>query len=175
MVARLRGAADIAIYALAVAVTLSLLGIVVAEAFLRNLGDVSWARGWGGSLPWAQELSQYLMVWLGFLGWIIATRRRSHIRIGVFIDLLRPEIRRGIEVLIQLAIVVFAAMLIWQGYKLIMRNIDIGSTSLPLPNAVLYVMLPVLGAVMLLQAAAEIGEAVAGRAAPVQSREGQAS
>jgi TRAP-type C4-dicarboxylate transport system permease small subunit len=175
MIARLRRAADLAIYALAVVVTLCLLGIVVAEAFLRNLGGVSWARGWGGSLPWAQELSQYLMVWLGFIGWMIATRRRSHIRVGIFIDRLGPGIRRAIEVLIQLAVGVFAVMLIWQGHKLITRNIDIGSTSLPLPNAVLYVMLPVLGIVMLLQAAAEIAEAVTGRRASAEAREGGAS
>ena len=162
----LRRLADGAIAIAAVIVTLALLGIVAAEALLRNFNQ---------SQSWSQELAQYLLVWLGFLGWIIASRRRSHIRITVLIDRLPGRARRCAEIAIQLAIIVLAAVLFWKGLVLIERNLDVGSASLPLPTAIQYVMLPVLGVVLVAQALVEIAIALRGDVAAPSSREGQAT
>ena len=37
-------------------------------------------------LAWSDELSTYLLVWVGFVGWIIAGNRGSHIRVRVLLD-----------------------------------------------------------------------------------------
>ncbi|MEQ1615774.1 MAG: TRAP transporter small permease [Hyphomicrobiaceae bacterium] len=150
---------------MAVLVTLAMLSVVVLGVVFRVANS---------PLVWSDELAQYLLVWLGFLGWMIATRRRNHIRITVIIDKLPDGLRRVLEIVLQLAIVGFAFILIWQARSLIARNIDIEAVTLPFPSAALYVLLPVLGLTMILQAIAEIAEVVRGTDRRVLDQGGQA-
>ena len=55
----------------------------------------------GEPLAWSDELAQYLLVWTSFTGWIIASRRRSHIRIGLIVDRLKGPLRRIAEIVSQ--------------------------------------------------------------------------
>lgn len=112
-------------------------------------------------LVWTDELAQYLLVWLGFLGWIIGARRRSHIRITTFIDRLPRVGRIAFEIVAQLAIVALAAIMIWHAGPLIRRNIDVEAVTLPFPAAMLYILLPLTGIVILAQALLEIRRALA--------------
>lgn len=141
----------------AVVVALTMLAVVVASVAFRALGN---------PLAWSDELAQYLLVWLGLIGWMIASRRRSHIRIVVLLDRLPEVARRFAEVAIRLAIIAFAAVLLWQSRGLIVRNIDIEAVTLPFPSALLYVLLPLLALVLIVQATAEIVEQWAPAAPP---------
>ena len=125
-------------------------------------------RAANSPLVWTDELAQYLLVWLGFVGWIIASRRQSHIRITMLLDRLPLYLRRSFEIVIQLAIILFAAILIWQAGPLIKRNIDVETVTLPFPSAMLYVLLPVLGLTLVIQAALEIRAVVRGVGSPRQ-------
>lgn len=138
----------------AVVLLLTLLVTVVLGVLFRQLNS---------PLAWTDELAQYLLVWTGFTGWIIAARRRTHIRITVFADLLKGVPRRVLEVLIQLCVIVFSAVLIRYSFALIERNWDVESISVPFPAAALYIVMPVAGLALILQALAEIAEALAGR------------
>jgi TRAP-type transport system small permease protein len=149
-----RRIADRALEIAAVVLMLAMLGVVVAGVVFRAAGS---------PLVWTDELGQYILVWLGFIGWIIATRRRNHIRITVFLDKLPDTARRAAEVIIQLAIIGFAAVLIWQSRGLIQRNIDVEAVTLPFPSALLYALLPILGLALIVEAASEIRATVTGR------------
>jgi TRAP-type transport system small permease protein len=140
----------------AVALLLALLASVVTGVVSRQLNR---------PVPWSDELAQYLLVWTGFVGWMIAARRRSHIRIDVFIDRLPRAARLAMEVLIQLAVIVLALSLVWWGWPLVPRNWDIEWVSLPLSSALLYVPIPFAAAVLIGQALAAIRLALAGRLA----------
>jgi TRAP-type transport system small permease protein len=153
MLIHLRRTADRLIEAMAVLVMLAMLSVVVLGVVFRAANN---------PLVWSDELAQYLLVWLGFLGWMIATRRRSHIRIMVFIDALPDLLRRAVEIVLQLAIIAFAIVLMWQARSLIARNIDIEAVTLPFPSAMLYALLPVLGLTLMAQAVAEIVDVVHG-------------
>jgi TRAP-type C4-dicarboxylate transport system permease small subunit len=138
------------------AVTL-LLALLVAVL----LGVLS--RQLNAPLAWTDELAQYQLVWTGFVGWIIAARRRSHIRITVFADMLPDGAGRVLEIVTQIAIIVFAAVLIRYSFGLIERNWDVESIALPVSSAALYVVMPVAGLALILQAVAEIADVLAGR------------
>jgi TRAP-type transport system small permease protein len=140
----------------AVALLFALLASVVTGVVSRQLNR---------AVPWSDELAQYLLVWTGFVGWMIAARRRSHIRIDVFINRLPRALRLGMEVLIQIAVITLALSLIWWGWGLIPRNWDIEWVSLPLSSALLYVPIPLAAAVVIGQALAEIRLALDGRLA----------
>ncbi|MBL8671604.1 MAG: TRAP transporter small permease [Alphaproteobacteria bacterium] len=115
-------------------------------------------------VAWSDETAQYLLVWTGFVGWMIAARRRSHIRINVFVDLLPAGARVAAEVAIQASVIVLAAALLRFGWPLIGRNWDVEWVSLPLPSGLLYLPMPFAAAVLVGQALLEIGQALRGRA-----------
>ena len=78
----------------AVALLLGLLASVMTGVVSRQIGR---------PVPWSDEMAQYLLVWTGIIGWMIAARRGNHIRINVFIDLLPRGLRLLVEIAIQLA------------------------------------------------------------------------
>lgn len=161
----LRRTADRLIEAAAVVVALAMLTVVVLGVAFRAAGN---------PLVWSDELAQYLLVWLGMLGWMLASRRRNHIRITVLLDRMPDLVRRAAEVVVQLAIMVFAAILMWQARALIARNIDIEAVTLPFPSALLYVLLPALALVLIVQAVAEILGVLRGGERTALDRGGQA-
>jgi TRAP-type transport system small permease protein len=149
----LRRVSDGALRAAAFLLLMSLLGCVVAGVVSRQLG---------APVPWTDEAAQYLLVWTGFVGWILAARRRSHIRIDVFVDVLPDAPRRAVEVVIQLGVVGLALAMMWYGPVLIERNLDVTWISVPLSAAILYIPVPIAGAAVLIQACAQIVEAIKG-------------
>ena len=81
--------ADRLVYWAAVVLLLTLLAVVVLGVFFRQINQ---------PLAWSDELAQYLLVWTGFVGWIIAARRRSHIRIMVFAEKLPRPVQAAMHV-----------------------------------------------------------------------------
>ena len=138
---------------------LALLASVVIGVVMRQIGQ---------PVGWSDELAQYLLVWTGFIGWMIAARRRNHIRITVFLDRLPGMARVIAEIIIQLALIGFALALLRYGVPLIGRNWDIEWVSLPLPSGLLYLPVPFAALVLIGQAILAIVEAVRGdlQAAP---------
>jgi TRAP-type transport system small permease protein len=114
------------------------------------------ARGINRPLSFTDELSGVLMVWLACLGWIIATRRRAHIRIRVVLDKLGDRPYRAVEVTLQLAVALFGAVVAWRALHLIETNWDIEAVTLPLSMAWLFAPLVPAGLVAALQALADL-------------------
>ena len=153
MIETLRRAADTGTRAAAFRVLMALLACVVAGVVSRQLG---------APIPWTDEAAQYLLVWTGFTGWILAARKRAHIRIDVFVDRLPEGPRRAAEIAIQLFVMALAVAMLLYGPVLIERNLDVSWISVPLSAALLYIPVPIAAAAVLAQAAAQILEAVRG-------------
>jgi TRAP-type C4-dicarboxylate transport system permease small subunit len=139
-----------------------LLHIVAATLVVVLLGTVTAGvvfRGINQPLSWTDEISGFLMVWLACLGWMIATRRGSHIRIRLLQDRLPASAWRGSEVAIQLAVAVIGAVVAWKSIHLIQVNADIEAVSLPISTAWMYAPLLPAGLLTLVQALCDIGTA----------------
>ncbi|MEJ1159921.1 TRAP transporter small permease [Prosthecomicrobium sp. N25] len=147
-------AVDRLVEALAVVLLLSLLAAVVLGVIFRQLGD---------PLAWSDEMAQYLLVWTGFVGWVIATRRRSHIRIDALASRLPGAAQKGLEALVQAAVAALGLGLAVHAVRLIERNWDVEAVSLPVPTGLLYLPLPFVGAVVALQALFELSAVLRGR------------
>jgi len=129
-----------------------------------TLGVVT--RGLGAPLIWTDELSRFLMVWLAVFGWIVASRRRIHVRIRFFQDLLPERAHGAAEVAIQSALTLFGGLVVVCGVGLIGRNYDLEATSLPISMAWMYVPLVLAGAITALQGASEVTETLGRMRAP---------
>jgi TRAP-type C4-dicarboxylate transport system permease small subunit len=157
MIASFRRLADRMTEAAAVVVLIALLGSVVMGVVSRALNN---------PVVWSDELARFLMVWLALLGWILALRRRSHIRITVLLGLMPSGVRRAVEIAIQAAVLVFGALLLRDSFVLVERNLDIEAVSMPIPSAVIYVPVVFAGLATALQALGEIAELATRRNMP---------
>src|SRR5713101_4658229 len=94
MLHALAGAFDKVATFVCCALVIALLGCVSLGALTRGLGE---------PLIWTDELSRFLMVWLAVFGWIVASRKRIHVRIRFFQDRLPPRAHKATELAIQAA------------------------------------------------------------------------
>ncbi len=121
-----------------------------------SLGVVT--RAIGDPLIWTDEVARFLMIWLAVLGWLLASRKRIHIRIRFFTDCLPAAWRPPIELILQSAIALFGALTVWYGSDLVMRNLDVEATTVPISMSFVYLPILLAG---LATAAQALGEACA--------------
>ena len=100
---------------------------------------------------WAEEMAVFSMIWLVFLGSVIAESRNDHTRITFFVNLLPGGLRRYVNSFSD-----FLAILTVKSGDVIaiaMKNI---STGVRIPMGVVYLSLPVGGILMSLYFLADI-------------------
>jgi TRAP-type C4-dicarboxylate transport system permease small subunit len=132
--------------------------LVVALLGCVALGVVT--RAWGAPLIWTDEGSRFLMVWLAVFGWILASRKRIHVRIRYFQGLLPRRVHRIVELAFQAALTAFGVLIAVYSVALVRRNVDLEATSLPISIAWMYVPMVLAGIVTAAQAAAEFVQAL---------------
>ena len=129
------------------ALVVALLAVVSLGALTRSVGE---------PLIWTDELSRFLMVWLAVFGWIVATRKRIHVRIRFFQDRLPARAHQATELVIQFAMTLFGVVVTVYSVGLIGKNHDLDATSLPITMAWMYAPMVLGGAITALQGAAEV-------------------
>ena len=140
---------DRAVGAIACFILLALLVCVTLGVATRAIGD---------PLIWTDEISRFLMIWLAVFGWILAARRRSHVRIRFFQDLLPKQAWKVAEIAIQLALLIFGLGIMFYSVGLVIRNLDLEATTVPISFAWMYAPMILAGAVTAAQALSEIVE-----------------
>ena len=138
---------DALLKVLAGALVVVLLGTVIAGVFFRAINH---------PLAWTDEISGFLMVWLACLGWMIATRNGSHIRIRLLQNRLPAGAWRASEVSIQFAVATIGAVVALKSIHLVQANADIEAVSLPISTAWMYAPLLPAGALTAVQAMCDL-------------------
>ncbi|WP_406856794.1 TRAP transporter small permease [Alsobacter sp. KACC 23698] len=146
MLQRLPGLIDRALALASMAVVALLLICVLLGVFTRAAGE---------PLIWTDEVARLLMVWLACLGWTLASRRRSHIRVRYFLDKLPLSWQPQAERVMQAAIVLFGVLTTWYAADLVERNWEIEATSLAFSISWMYVPLVLAGVATAAQGVAE--------------------
>ena len=137
---------DRGIEALACAILIALLSCVTLGVITRALDD---------PLIWTDEISRFLMVWLAVFGWILASRRRTHVRIRFFQELLPRRAWKAAEFVIQLALLAFGIGMAIYGVGLTVRNLDLEATTVPISFAWMYAPMVLAGVITVGQALSE--------------------
>lgn len=105
---------------------------------------------------WAEEMAVFSMIWLVFLGSVIAESRSDHTRITFFVNLLPPKLTAYVNSISDLLCIIFLAVLTIKSNGVIsiaMKNI---STGVRIPMGIVYLSLPVGGILMILYFFADI-------------------
>ena len=143
--------------------------LVIALLSVVTLGVIT--RAAGNPLIWTDELSRFLMVWIAVFGWVLASRKRLHVRIRYFQDRLPPRAHRSVELAIQLALSLFGILVTWYSVVLVAKNHDLEATSLPISMAWMYVPMVLAGAVTAVQGATEVMQTLQPRRAAAIARD----
>ena len=98
-------------------------------------------------LVWSEELSRCIFIWVSLLGWVLATRSGSHIRITFFQERLPLPARKALDILFRLCEIGFLAVLVWLGWEMASRTWSRGAVTLPfITQGMIYAAMPVSAA-----------------------------
>lgn len=102
-----------------------------------------------------EELARFLLIWVGLLGAAYAAGKNQHLAIDLLPTHLSGRRKAALQVVIELAILVFAvAIMLYGGTKLVLLQLKLGQTSAALGVKLghVYLAIPISGAVMTLYA-----------------------
>jgi TRAP-type C4-dicarboxylate transport system permease small subunit len=94
------------------------------------------------SIIWAEEISQYLMVWVAFLGAGLALREGRHVAIEMLQDRMPSRVKRMTRLIVALLLIVFMGILVVLGFQFVhfawdqetpVLNISLGIPYLAVP------------------------------------------
>ncbi len=127
--------------ALLVAMSVVVFGNVVSRYFLSTT--------WG----WYEEVSRFLLIWIVFIGAVIAMIRSDHLGIDLLPLLLSPRVCRVIVVVAD-AVVLVALVIMFQGaWDMAIDSLASGwvASSVPIPYGWVYMIGPVSAVLMFIQ------------------------
>ena len=132
--------------------------VIVGQVFLRYVMR--------SPTSWSEELALLLLIWYGLISVGIVVGTHGHIAIMTIRDRFPPPIRLAIDVLAQVLILVFASVMLWRAFDLIALSGRQMMPALGISRAWIYYPVLVGGALMVLNALANI---VLGRLAPADT------
>ena len=126
---------------LSLALLVAVLGAQIVFRYILGIG-----------LSWSEEVSRFAFVWFVYISASLAAQRGSHIRVTLFARLL-PLNDRLIFLIADAIWVIFNAFVVIAGILLIQRTIayPVYSTSLFLPLAYIYTVIPIAHALMIVR------------------------
>jgi TRAP-type C4-dicarboxylate transport system permease small subunit len=96
----------------------------------------------GVSIIWAEEVSQYLMIWIAYLGAGLALREGRHVALEMLHDRLSAALSRKVRMVVGSLILAFLGMVTVLGFQFVVfvwqqetpvLNISLGIPSLAIP------------------------------------------
>jgi TRAP-type C4-dicarboxylate transport system permease small subunit len=105
----------------------------------------------GDPSGWTEELARFLLIWIGLFGGAFAYQRRLHLGLDLLAERLQGNARRWHARFVDLCVLIFAvAILIGGGLSLVTltHELEQFSPALGLPMAIVYLSLPLSGALM---------------------------
>jgi TRAP-type C4-dicarboxylate transport system permease small subunit len=118
-------------------------GMVLVQVVLRYI--------FRSPLPWVEEVSVFLMIWMTFVGAGVAIRARAHIAMTLLLDRLPARITRPLYAFSCLVILTFLLILIRQGWFLVLAAEGQRSAALGIPMAWPYFTMPLGACFMVIQ------------------------
>ncbi|RJF96620.1 TRAP transporter small permease [Noviherbaspirillum cavernae] len=119
--------------------------IVFANVVMRYVTDAS--------IPWSEEVSRHMMIWLTFLGSGLVLRSGGHIAIDNLQDALAPRYARVLRGIVLLLMVAFLSLLLYFGCIYVSRTMVQTTAATEIPFGYIYLAMPLGCALMLVHLA----------------------
>ena len=101
------------------------------------------------SLIWVEELTRYLMVWVGFLGGGVVLRLGAHIAVDALQDLLPARVARALRAGIVVVLAITFAAMTWLGIRYAAFAWDQETPVMNWSTGAIYLAIPIGSALLL--------------------------
>lgn len=129
-------------------ITLYLCSLLVLVMFVVVLLQI-FSRVLGHSLAWTEELSRFLLIWIGLPAASVALKHGGHAGMEFIVGLFSPKVRAVINIICALILLVFLGYFAKYGWEAAMRAGAIRSTALEVKMIYPRLAVPV-GAVLMI-------------------------
>lgn len=141
-------------------ISLLLLAVIILSSFLQ----VFTRYVMGSAVTGTEELGRYCFIWMSMLGGSVCVGKCLHPSISILTDALSPELKRRADLLLNLLIIVMAAVLVVKGAAMVGVTTRQLSSVLRIPMSYVYLGVPLGGAGMAYHALIHVIEALTPRA-----------
>lgn len=113
-----------------------MIGLSVLQIILRNVFQSGFTDG--------ESLARILVLWVGMLGAVVASRERKHISIDILSRYVNEKPRQYVEVLVDVFVVFICSLLATHSMRMLMVDYEANTTAFAnIPTWVLGSILPV--------------------------------
>lgn len=116
--------------------------LLLSFIFLLIIVQVVMRYVFNSPLVWSEELARYTMVWLAFIGSVIAMRNGEHIDITVVVNALPVRIKHHVIIISKVISTIFLVMLIYLGFQMVILNSSQTSPANNIPMGLVYLCIP---------------------------------
>ncbi|MFA5628043.1 MAG: TRAP transporter small permease [Thiohalomonadaceae bacterium] len=99
-----------------------LIVLMVLSMVLLAAGQIVLRNVFGGGLVWVDPFLRVMVLWLGLLGAMVATRHNNHITVDVLSRFLSAKIKYFIRIITGLFASVICAILAWHGARFMLAE-----------------------------------------------------
>ena len=89
------------------------LALAFAAAVILSFVNVIGRYGFGVGVMWADEVQIYIMIWMAFLGAVVVTWRRVHLRMDLFFKMLPAPMQRFAQLLELVTLITLAGVVVF--------------------------------------------------------------
>ncbi len=130
-----------------VSLLLAMILVATAQILLRNV--------WDSGLAWGDPFTKVMVLWLGMLGAMVASRNNNHINIDLLSRFLPPKIKSLSQVINATFTAVVCGVITYHAARLVLIDKDAGTTAfVNVPTWVCELIIPIGFAVIGLRYAA---------------------
>jgi TRAP-type C4-dicarboxylate transport system permease small subunit len=136
-----------------VAVNRWILIILLAAMSIIVFANVVGRYVTGASIPWSEEVSRHMMIWLTFLGGGLVLRHGGHIAIDNLQEALPVAGARLVRAVVLLLMTAFLSLLVYFGYDYAVRTMVQTTASTEIPFGYIVSAMPIGCGLMLIHLA----------------------
>jgi TRAP-type C4-dicarboxylate transport system permease small subunit len=139
------------IYGWTLKISRVLVGILFTAMVLVVFANVIGRYYLDTSLAWSEEVSRFMLVWLVFLGAVLAYEKDEHLGLDILVKKLPRKVGAVVGIATDLMVIFAIGLIVYGGYRMAVDSWDWESTTVPIPLGYVYVIVPVCGSIMVLQ------------------------
>lgn len=108
-------------------------GLFLALMVIFTFANIAMRLILRSTMPWFQELTRYLFVWMVFIAASAAIKYKSHIRITFLQTILKGKAMHIMEILVFLCNGIFGSILAWYAFPMLKAFSDANMTASSMP------------------------------------------
>lgn len=127
--------------------------LLLIAVVAMNVAQIIFRYVFVDPLSWSEETMRYATVWMVLLAGSSALFRGEHMEISIFDKVRSAPVRNAIRLLVLACIALFCVLLMWEGFRAAIQNIEQSSPAVEIPMVIPYLAIPVGATLMLIKLA----------------------